>query len=100
MALQIFAIHRPRTSQDDALLHRRFEVAVGHFYGRHETDILRDVRRRRRPCYCAATLTEPIVRPDEVAFTVICPAVPFDWTFGRDDLDKLCRRLDAHRPAA
>ncbi len=27
-------------------------------------------------------------------------AVPFDWTFGRDDLDKLCRRLDAHRPAA
>ena len=27
-------------------------------------------------------------------------AVPFDWTFGRDDLDKLCHRLDAHRPAA
>jgi hypothetical protein len=27
-------------------------------------------------------------------------AVPFDWTFGRDDLDKLCARLDAHRPAA
>ena len=27
-------------------------------------------------------------------------AVPFDWTFGRDDLDKLCHRLDAHRRAA
>lgn len=27
-------------------------------------------------------------------------AVPFDWTFGRDDLDKLCHRLDAHRQAA
>ena len=27
-------------------------------------------------------------------------AIPFDWTFGRDDLDKLCHRLDAHRPAA
>ena len=27
-------------------------------------------------------------------------ATPFDWTFGRDDLDKLCHRLDAHRAAA
>ena len=27
-------------------------------------------------------------------------AVPFDWKFGRDDLDKFCHRLDAHRPAA
>ena len=27
-------------------------------------------------------------------------SVPFDRTFGRDDLDKLCHRLDAHRPAA
>ncbi len=25
--------------------------------------------------------------------------VPFDWKFGRDDLDKFCHRLDAHRPA-
>jgi len=23
-------------------------------------------------------------------------AQPFDWTFGRDDLDKLLARLDAH----
>ena len=27
-------------------------------------------------------------------------AVPFGWTFGRDDLDKLCARLDTPRPAA
>jgi hypothetical protein len=27
-------------------------------------------------------------------------AVAFDWSFGRDDLDKLCARLDAHRQAA
>ena len=28
-------------------------------------------------------------------------AEPFNWTFGRDDLDKLLARLDAHRfPAA
>ena len=24
-------------------------------------------------------------------------AEPFDWAFGRDDLDKLCARLEDHR---
>jgi hypothetical protein len=27
-------------------------------------------------------------------------ATPFDWTFGRDDLEELCHRLDAHQSAA
>ncbi len=46
------------------------------------------------------TLDEITERPARFEERYNQRAVPFDWNFGRDDLDKLCARIDAHRPAA
>src|SRR5206468_6910065 len=33
--------------------------------------------------HCATTVTDPAVRPEEVAVTTIEPALPVDWTMAR-----------------